>query len=60
MNYSWKEKLVDLVHEMVKGAVLRSTVDPRTEHDQSLTECRLTGAIEAQSSMREDQKAEGY
>jgi hypothetical protein len=50
---------VDLVHEMVNPATLRSTVDPRTEHDQSSLECGLVGAIEAQSSTQEDEKEEG-
>jgi hypothetical protein len=59
MNYSSKEKLVDLVHETVNRAALRSTVDPRIEHDQSSPECGLASATEALSSTREDQKEEG-
>jgi hypothetical protein len=50
---------VDLVHETVNRVALRSTVDPRTERDRSSPECGLTGAIEARSSMWEDQKEEG-
>jgi hypothetical protein len=49
---------VDLVHETVNRATLRSTVDPRTERDQSSPECGLAGATEAQSLMQEDQKEE--
>jgi hypothetical protein len=49
---------VDLVHETVKRATLRSTVDPQTERDQSSPECGLVGATEAQSSTREDEKEE--
>jgi hypothetical protein len=33
------EKLVDLVHETVNRATLRSTVDPRTERGRSSPEC---------------------
>jgi hypothetical protein len=50
---------VDLVHEMVNRVVLRSTVDPRIEHDRGSPECGLIGATEAWNSMREDQKEEG-
>jgi hypothetical protein len=50
---------VDLVHETVNRATLRSTVDPRTERDRSSPECGLAGVTEAQGSMREDQKEEG-
>jgi hypothetical protein len=58
MNYFLKEKLVDLVHETVNRATIRSTVDPWSERGQSSPECGLAGATEAQSSMREDQKEE--
>jgi hypothetical protein len=59
MNYSWKGKLMDLVHETVNRVALWSMVDLRIENDRSLQECGLIGAIEAQSSTREDKKEEG-
>jgi hypothetical protein len=34
---------VDLVHETVNRATLRSTVDPRTERGRSSSECGRTG-----------------
>jgi hypothetical protein len=49
---------VDLVHETVNRATLRSTVDPWSERDRSSPECGLAGATEAQSSTREDRKEE--
>jgi hypothetical protein len=49
---------VDIVHKTVTRATLQSTVDPWTERDRSSSECGLAGAIEAQSSTREDQKEE--
>jgi hypothetical protein len=49
---------VDLVHEMVNRATLRSMVDPQTECDRSSPECGLASATEAQTSTQEDQKEE--
>jgi hypothetical protein len=49
---------VDFVHEMVNRAVLWSTMDLRTECDQSSPDCGLTSATKARSSTREVQKEE--
>jgi hypothetical protein len=51
---------MDLVHETVNRATLRSMVDPWIEPDQSSPQCGLAGATEAQSSTREDQKEEAW